>query len=179
MNLRVKEVCKEKGTTITGLADRLGMKQVSLSRIINGNPTIGTLQKIADALGVSLVELFEAKRENTPNICSKCGMKIKAATDAAAQPIPTQLPDIGLLEYFDKAISEKRAMGEVNRARQFGTIRNALEKYSGEVSMRSVSNAYIDGFSEYMQKIPLSDNTQYTYLSWLHNILAQAKEQAT
>jgi plasmid maintenance system antidote protein VapI len=40
MDLRVKEVCREKGTTVTGLADRLGMKQVSLSRIINGNPTV-------------------------------------------------------------------------------------------------------------------------------------------
>ena len=62
MELRVKEVCKAKGISITELAKQMGIKQESLSRAINGNPTIQTLEKIAEALGVSIVELFEVKR---------------------------------------------------------------------------------------------------------------------
>ena len=56
--LRIKEVAKEKGFTITGLAEKLGMSQVSMSRIINGNPTTETLLKIAEALDVDVKELF-------------------------------------------------------------------------------------------------------------------------
>ena len=62
--LRIKEVAKEKGFTITGLADKLGMTQISLSRIINGNPTVETLQKIGDALGVEVVTLFIPPRKD-------------------------------------------------------------------------------------------------------------------
>jgi len=63
MNLRIKEICKAKGVTITGLASELNIKQESLSRTINGNPTIETLDKIAKALNVSIVELFEPESD--------------------------------------------------------------------------------------------------------------------
>lgn len=59
MNIRVKEICKEQGITIGELADRMQMVRESLSRAINGNPTLETLEKIANALGVPVTELFE------------------------------------------------------------------------------------------------------------------------
>jgi len=59
MKLRVKEICKTKGLLMEELADRLGIARVNLTKTINGNPTIETLKKIADALGVSVIELFE------------------------------------------------------------------------------------------------------------------------
>lgn len=43
------------------VAEYMGVNRVSLSNSINGNPTIGTLEKVAAALGVEVVELF-AKR---------------------------------------------------------------------------------------------------------------------
>ena len=58
MNLRVKEICKEKGITIQELADNMEMKRESLSRAINGNPTLETLEKIATALGVNITEFI-------------------------------------------------------------------------------------------------------------------------
>ena len=58
MKLSVKEECKEKGLTIQDLADKMEMKRESLSRAINGNPTLETLEKIASALGVDVPELF-------------------------------------------------------------------------------------------------------------------------
>jgi len=60
--LRIKEICKSKGITTIQLANEIGMLQPSLSRIINGgNTTVETLQRIANALDVSMGELF------TPN----------------------------------------------------------------------------------------------------------------
>lgn len=61
MELRIKELCKEKGLTLQQVAEYMGVNRVSLSNSINGNPTIGTLEKVAAALGVEVVELF-AKR---------------------------------------------------------------------------------------------------------------------
>ncbi len=58
MDLRVKEILKAKGITQKKLAEKLDISVVALSRIINGNPTLETLKKIADALGVEVKELF-------------------------------------------------------------------------------------------------------------------------
>jgi hypothetical protein len=61
--LRIKEVAKSKGISITDLADRLGVKQVTLSRTINGNPTIETLRKIAAVLDCDVRELITPTKE--------------------------------------------------------------------------------------------------------------------
>ena len=77
MNLRVKEICKEKGITIQELADNMEMKRESLSRAINGNPTLETLEKIASALGVNISELFDQPKNNSAGItCPHCGKNI-------------------------------------------------------------------------------------------------------
>lgn len=78
MSLRVKEVCKEKGVTITQLAEILGIKQESLSRAINGNPTLDTLQKIAAALNVPVSALFDEVQPNGNIIkCPNCGTELE------------------------------------------------------------------------------------------------------
>lgn len=78
MSLRVKEVCKEKGVTITQLAEMLGIKQESLSRAINGNPTLDTLQKIAIALNVPVSALFDEMQPNDNIVrCPNCGTELE------------------------------------------------------------------------------------------------------
>jgi transcriptional regulator with XRE-family HTH domain len=57
--LRVKEILKEKGKTQIDLASDLSVTPIGLNKIINGNPTIETLQKIATALNVEVVDLFD------------------------------------------------------------------------------------------------------------------------
>ena len=66
MELRIKEICKQKGVSIADLADRVGLKRESLSRMINGNSgtTLDTLKNIADALEVKLTDLFEKKESD-------------------------------------------------------------------------------------------------------------------
>ncbi|MBI1646294.1 helix-turn-helix transcriptional regulator [Capnocytophaga sp. 051621] len=57
--LRIKEVLKEKGITLKDLAIMLGITNVALSRIVNGNTTIETLRKIAYVLDVDVRDLIE------------------------------------------------------------------------------------------------------------------------
>ena len=68
MDLRIKEVIKEKGMTITELADKMGINRVNLSNMVNGNPTVETLNKIAGALEVPVTELFEQPKSGTASL---------------------------------------------------------------------------------------------------------------
>jgi transcriptional regulator with XRE-family HTH domain len=61
MKLRVIEICKNVGITQKALAEKIEMSPVGLSKSINGNPTIETLEKIANALNVDISELFDEK----------------------------------------------------------------------------------------------------------------------
>lgn len=77
MDLRIKEVIKEKGKTITELADIMGINRVNLSNMVNGNPTVETLNKIADALCVPVTELFEQPKHDSLSLtCPHCGKSI-------------------------------------------------------------------------------------------------------
>ena len=59
MDLRIKDICLEQGIMLKDLAKQLGLTEVGLSKSINGNPTIGRLEEIANALGVPVTELFD------------------------------------------------------------------------------------------------------------------------
>lgn len=60
--LTIKTARESKGITQTELAERMNMPQPSLSRTEGGdprrNPTIATLEKAAEALGITLVRLL-------------------------------------------------------------------------------------------------------------------------
>ena len=91
MNLKVKDVCKSKGITITQLAEILGVKQESVSRAINGNPTVETLQKIANALDVSIVDLFENNSKGFTALIDNDGLLYKASNIAELEKIVSEL----------------------------------------------------------------------------------------
>ena len=59
MKLRVKEICKAKGVTMEKVAIDIGIHPNTLTRNINGNPTVETLERIASVLNVPINELFE------------------------------------------------------------------------------------------------------------------------
>lgn len=74
---RIKEAIKEKGYSITSLAEKMKIKRESLSRMIV-SPSYPTLLKIAEALNVPLWQLFTTKEENgIPLVCPHCGKPIK------------------------------------------------------------------------------------------------------
>ena len=79
MELRLKDLMKEKGMTSVRIAELVGMHKTNVSNIINGKqmPSVETLERFANALGVRFTELFVLEEESTPQpptfICPHCG----------------------------------------------------------------------------------------------------------
>lgn len=61
--LRVDEICKEQGITMKDLAKKMGITYQALYSSCSGNPTIGKVKEIADALNVHYFELLEESRD--------------------------------------------------------------------------------------------------------------------
>lgn len=82
MALNIKNAIKKQGLTSKELAERLGVSKVTLSYQINGNPTLETLEKIASALGVDIVELFDSpENKSTTIVCPQCGANLRINVD--------------------------------------------------------------------------------------------------
>ncbi|MFV9550409.1 helix-turn-helix domain-containing protein [Algibacter sp. PT7-4] len=62
--LRIKKILKEQGKTQIDLANELSVSPIGLNKMINGNPTLETLQKIANVLNVEVVDLFNHKNND-------------------------------------------------------------------------------------------------------------------
>jgi len=58
MDLRIKDICKQKGLLQKELAEKVGVTDIALRASLKGNPTVGTLEKVANALNVEVWELF-------------------------------------------------------------------------------------------------------------------------
>lgn len=61
--LRIEELCKEYNITLNKLGTISGVTQSTLNNIASGiskNPTIGTVKKVCDGLGISIVDFFDA-----------------------------------------------------------------------------------------------------------------------
>jgi len=61
---RVKEICSEKGLQMKDLAAIMNVKPESLSRTLNGNPQLSSLENIAKALNIGVADLFTDRVEN-------------------------------------------------------------------------------------------------------------------
>lgn len=61
----VRRLRREKGWSQDDLAERIGLEQASISHIENAraNPTLATLEALADSLEISFVELFEVRKD--------------------------------------------------------------------------------------------------------------------
>lgn len=57
--LRIREIMLEKGISVNEMSKKLGITRQSFYSIVNGNPTMSTLAKIAEILGVTVKELFK------------------------------------------------------------------------------------------------------------------------
>lgn len=77
MKLRIRELLKGKEWTLQVLAEKVGSSQASISRIVKGgNTTTDTLEKIANALEVSVNDLFQSPSNDTVD-CPHCGGTIR------------------------------------------------------------------------------------------------------
>ena len=64
--LRIREIMLEKGISVNEMSEKLGITRQSFYSIVNGNPTMSTLAKIAEILGVTVKQLF--KEDDNGNI---------------------------------------------------------------------------------------------------------------
>ena len=76
---RVKELCKEKGILMKDLAEKkLGITPAGLSKSLGQDyPQLQTIERIANALGVDVAELFIKPSNNHELKCPKCGAKLQ------------------------------------------------------------------------------------------------------
>ena len=80
--MRIKQAIKESGSSVGELAQKMGVSRQTISRQINGaNITVETVQKIADALGLPVGQLFDQKPQTTNSdnntiTCPHCGEKL-------------------------------------------------------------------------------------------------------
>lgn len=63
--LRIREILKERGMTITDLAEKIGGNREVISRALNGNPTYSLLANIAAAFELDIKDLFVSEDKQT------------------------------------------------------------------------------------------------------------------
>ena len=59
---RITNLCKENNLSVNRLASICGLRQSTVSNILNGNsknPTISSIKRICDGLEISLAEFFD------------------------------------------------------------------------------------------------------------------------
>jgi transcriptional regulator with XRE-family HTH domain len=78
---KVKDICKEKNINLGVLAERLGIARTTLYFNLRNNPTVKTLENIANALGISITQLLGD--EGNVFYCPHCGTRLvlKEETD--------------------------------------------------------------------------------------------------
>ena len=76
---RIKEILNDKKMLQKDLAALLDITPVTLSQNLSRNPSVQTLAKIADALNVDVLDLFEDNRPVSPALqeCPHCHNKIE------------------------------------------------------------------------------------------------------
>ncbi len=87
----IKSIIKGHGYTLERVAkewkakDGKPITKGALSKSINNNPTISTLQGIADVIGCKVGDFFRDEIETAPTnvslVCPKCGAKLKLVED--------------------------------------------------------------------------------------------------
>ena len=61
----IRKVIKEQGYTIEKVADKMGISRVTLSQNMSRNPTVATLERIANAIGCEVGAFFENTNEES------------------------------------------------------------------------------------------------------------------
>lgn len=78
----LKDVLKRLGMSQKDVAEKMGISPSLLNMRINSdNPTLKSIEEIADAIGVSVTDLIKGKNSSTTLICPHCGKPIQISLD--------------------------------------------------------------------------------------------------
>ena len=82
MSLIIKRAIKEHGLEVREVAKRMDITPTGLSQHISGNPSVEVLERIADAIGCPVTELFEQPKKDAVYLsCPHCGKSINIKVD--------------------------------------------------------------------------------------------------
>ncbi len=115
MELRIKDILKEKGLSVKDVADRTGMDPSNLnSSLKKGNPRLSTLVDIANAIGCDVKEFFAPNEEsvNAP----KTGNQSLVLLDGEVYRMTKAKDVVKLPIYTDYAELRNNLRGFVKRA---------------------------------------------------------------
>lgn len=79
----LKAICRQKGLSLTDVANRMGTSPSNLLSSVKGNPTISKIQDIANALQVSVSELLTMRPEKATGIAIIDGQVYQVSKPAA------------------------------------------------------------------------------------------------
>lgn len=96
MKLRLKELCKKRGLTLTELGELLGVSRPTISGFATGKikPSFDSLEKLCAALNVSPGELFEQPPAAVAR-CPHCGGSLEISLSPSSLSAPPQDEDAG------------------------------------------------------------------------------------
>ena len=79
----LKAICRQKGLSLTDVANRMGASPSNLLSSVKGNPTISKIQDIANALQVSVSELLTRRPEKATGVAVIGGQVYQVSQPAA------------------------------------------------------------------------------------------------
>ena len=96
LSLRLKELCKKRGLTLTELAAKIGVSQPTISGFQTGKvkPSFDSLEKLCAALNVSPGELFEQPPAAVAR-CPHCGGSLEISLSPSVLSAPPRDEDAG------------------------------------------------------------------------------------
>lgn len=106
MGAFIAGIRKEKGMTQAELAAKLFLSDKTISKWERGAglPDIGNLEALADALGVTLVELMQSERSNESSISTQAAEQLLADTLSISRSSGAVLRSLGAATVFVSAI---------------------------------------------------------------------------
>lgn len=148
MKLKVKELCEERNLTQKQLAEMTGISEAGLSNAIKGNPKADTLTKIANALEVSVNDLFTGEKE----------MKVlcKGELILGDETIPCYVLEDGTRVLSGRGMQEALRMVDVENGKKTSGAR--LARYFAQKSLNPFISKYL--ISGHFIPIICSDGTK-------------------
>ena len=158
----LKEICRQKGLTLTDVANRMATSPSNLLSSVKGNPTISKLQDIANALQVSVSELLTKRPDKALGIAIIDGKAFQLSNPASST---VQLP---IYDRYDTLREElkafiKNCIGGSEHATKMGLV-ETMEVFSlvydPDAGKFFLSLCYADG------KTLTNAYDKYEYCNW-------------
>ena len=105
----LKAICRQKGLSLTDVANRMGASPSNLLSSVKGNPTISKIQDIANALQVSVSELLTMRPEKATGVAiidGKVYQVSKPAANVVQLPVYERYSDLrdDIKEFVARAV---------------------------------------------------------------------------